>query len=41
MLKKRKFVIVAVSKENPKAFDYEAQGNVVNYDGHLQTITVK
>ncbi|MDR7209876.1 alpha-D-xyloside xylohydrolase [Flavobacterium piscis] len=41
MLKNRKFVIVPVSKENRKVFVYDAQGQVVNYDGHLQTITLK
>jgi alpha-D-xyloside xylohydrolase len=41
MLKNRKFVIIAVSKENRKAFVYDAQGQVVNYDRHLQTITLK
>ena len=41
MLKNRKFVIIAVSKENRKAFVYDAQGQVVNYDGHQQTITLK
>jgi alpha-D-xyloside xylohydrolase len=40
MLKNRKFVIVPVSKENPKAFVYDVQGQVVNYDGHLQTISL-
>jgi len=33
MLKNRKFVIIAVSKENRKAFVYDAQGQVVNCDG--------
>jgi alpha-D-xyloside xylohydrolase len=41
MLKNRKFVIVPVSKENHKAFVYDAQGQEVNYDGHSQTITLK
>jgi len=38
MLKERTFVIVSVSKENPKAFDPDAQGIEINYDGHGQTI---
>ncbi|MCW0484535.1 TIM-barrel domain-containing protein [Gaoshiqia sediminis] len=38
MLKERNFVIVPVSKENPKAFQPDAQGQTVHYDGHQQTI---
>jgi alpha-D-xyloside xylohydrolase len=41
MLKNRKFVIVPVSKENRKAFVYDAQGQEVNYNGKLQTIKLK
>jgi alpha-D-xyloside xylohydrolase len=41
MLKNRKFIIVSVDKENRKAFVYDAQGQVVNYDGHQQTIILK
>lgn len=38
MLKERTFVIVPVGKETPKAFDPDAKGIEVNYDGHEQTI---
>lgn len=41
MLKNRKFVIVPVSKEKGKAFVYDAPGQVVNYNGKSQTITLK
>ncbi|WP_339917160.1 TIM-barrel domain-containing protein [Yeosuana marina] len=41
MLKNRKFVIVTVSKESPKPFVYDVEGQDVYYDGHQQTITLK
>jgi len=41
MLKNRTFVIVTVSKDQPKAFTYDADGQNVSYDGHEQTITLK
>jgi alpha-D-xyloside xylohydrolase len=41
MIKNRKFVIVAVSKNKPQAFDYEAKGKEVSYDGHQQIIQLK
>lgn len=41
MLKNRKFVIIHVSKENTKAFVYDAKGQVINYDGHQQSIKIK
>jgi alpha-D-xyloside xylohydrolase len=41
MLKSRTFVIVTVSKNNAKAFNYDADGQTVVYDGHAQTITLK
>ncbi len=39
MLKERKFVIVPVSKENPKVFEPDAQGESVHYNG--QNLTIK
>ena len=33
MLKERTFVIVPVSKDNPKAFKFEAKGQEVKYNG--------
>ncbi|WP_308991029.1 TIM-barrel domain-containing protein [Mariniflexile litorale] len=41
MLKSRIFVIVPVSKENPKAFIYDAEGQTITYDGTEQTISLK
>ena len=41
MLKNRTFVIVPVSKDKPKAFNYDADGESVKYDGHKQVITLK
>jgi alpha-D-xyloside xylohydrolase len=41
MLKNRTFVIVTVSKDKPKAFNYDAEGQSVTYDGHKQIITLK
>ena len=41
MLENRKFVIVPVSKENPKAFTYDAAGQTINYNGSPQTIILK
>ncbi|MCD0464958.1 TIM-barrel domain-containing protein [Flavobacterium sp. ENC] len=41
MIKNRKFVIVAVSKENPKAFTYDAAGKEISYDGNQQTVKLK
>lgn len=38
MLKDRTFVIVPVSKENPKAFQPDAQGESVHYNGQKRTI---
>ncbi|QCX37640.1 DUF5110 domain-containing protein [Aureibaculum algae] len=38
MLKNRKFVIKTVSKENPNAFNYKAEGQTVAYNGELITI---
>lgn len=38
MLKNRKFIIVPVSKENPKPFIYDAKGQTINYNGNQQTI---
>lgn len=40
MLKERTFVIIPVSKENPKAFQPDGQGESVHYDGHKQTINL-
>lgn len=41
MLKNRTFVIVTVSKDKPKAFTYDAEGQTVNYDGREQKVTLK
>ncbi|WP_111307909.1 TIM-barrel domain-containing protein [Confluentibacter sediminis] len=41
MLKNRKFVIVSVSKENPKPFIFDAKGQEVTYNGQKQTIKLK
>ncbi|PAM91708.1 alpha-xylosidase [Flavobacterium sp. IR1] len=41
MLKNRKFIIVAVSKDKPQAFNYDAKGKEVNYDGKQQIISLK
>jgi alpha-D-xyloside xylohydrolase len=41
MIKNRKFVIVPVSKNKPQAFDYEAKGKEVTYDGQQQIIQLK
>lgn len=41
MLKSRTFEIVTVSKDKPKAFNYDAKGQSVTYDGRKQTITLK
>lgn len=41
MIQNRKFVIVAVSKENPKAFTYDATGKEISYDGNQQTVKLK
>lgn len=38
MLKERTFVIVPVSKNKTQGFKYDAQGQRVSYDGHMQTI---
>lgn len=40
MLKNRKFIIVTVSKENPKAFSYDAEGKTVIYNGNEITISL-
>ena len=41
MIKNRTFTIVTVSKDQPKAFTYDAQGQTVNYNGQKQTISLK
>ncbi|TRW26696.1 DUF5110 domain-containing protein [Flavobacterium zepuense] len=41
MIKNRTFTIVTVSKDKPKAFTYDAEGQTVNYNGQKQTITLK
>ncbi|MDI1255459.1 MAG: glycoside hydrolase family 31 protein [Flavobacterium sp.] len=41
MLKNRTFVIVPISKDKPKAFNYDADGQIVKYDGHKQVITLQ
>ncbi|QSB25642.1 TIM-barrel domain-containing protein [Flavobacterium sp. CLA17] len=41
MIKNRKFVIVAVSKDKPQAFTYDAAGKEISYDGNQQTIKLK
>ncbi|OXA90374.1 TIM-barrel domain-containing protein [Flavobacterium hercynium] len=41
MLKNRKFIIVAVSKDKPQAFNYDAKGKEINYDGKQQIISLK
>ncbi|WP_194768457.1 TIM-barrel domain-containing protein [Tamlana sp. I1] len=41
MLKNRKFIVVPVSKNTPKAFDYNAKGQEVDYDGQQQIIKLK
>lgn len=41
MIQNRKFVIVAVSKDNPKAFTYDAAGKEISYDGNQQTVKLK
>lgn len=41
MIKNRKFVIVPVSKNKPQAFDYEAKGKEVTYNGQQQIIQLK
>ncbi len=38
MLKHREFIIVPVSKGEPKPFNFNAKGKVVNYDGKEQVI---
>lgn len=38
MLEHRTFVIVPVSQESPQAFEYEAKGKRVSYDGKEQTV---
>jgi len=38
MLETRKFIIVTVNKDNPKAFEYDAVGISINYNGTKQTI---
>lgn len=38
MLKDRTFVIVTVSKDQPKAFDFDANGKSITYNGTEQTI---
>ncbi|MFG6685780.1 TIM-barrel domain-containing protein [Mariniflexile sp. HNIBRBA6329] len=41
MLQNRTFEIVTVSKENLKAFDFDAKGKTITYDGKKQTIHLK
>lgn len=41
MLRSRKFVIVAVGKDNPKAFRYDAYGQSVTYNGSEQVVIIK
>lgn len=41
MLKNRTFTIVTVSKDKPKAFNYDADGQNISYDGKEQTVTLK
>ena len=41
MLKNRTFVIVTVSKDRPKAFTYDAEGQTVIYDGREQKVILK
>nr|WP_315153430.1 TIM-barrel domain-containing protein [uncultured Flavobacterium sp.] len=41
MLKNRTFTIVTVSKDKPKAFNYEVEGQDISYDGHEQIVTLK
>ena len=41
MLKNRTFVIVTVSNDKPKPFDYDAEGLNVLYDGKEHKITLK
>lgn len=40
MIKNRTFTIVTVSKDKPKAFTYDAEGQTVNYNGQKQTVTL-
>ncbi len=41
MLKNRTFIVVPVSKEEPKPFQFDAQGMTVNYNGESQVISLK
>ena len=41
MLKNRTFTIVTVSKDKPKAFNYDADGQNISYDGKEQIVTLK
>lgn len=41
MIQNRKFVIVAVSKDKPQAFTYDATGKEISYDGNQQTVKLK
>lgn len=41
MIKNRKFVIVAVSKDKPQAFTYDADGKEISYDGNQQSVKLK
>ena len=38
MLKNRKFNIVKVSKENPRGYNRDTKGILVNYDGAKQVV---
>ena len=38
MLKQRKFIIVSVNKNQPKPFQYDAEGQTIHYNGQQQTI---
>ncbi|MFI1772381.1 TIM-barrel domain-containing protein [Thalassobellus citreus] len=38
MLSNRKFIVVAVNKDNPEAFEYDATGITIKYNGTKQTV---
>jgi alpha-D-xyloside xylohydrolase len=41
MSKNRAFIIVQVSKDSPKAFKYDAQGQIISYNGGKQAVKLK
>jgi alpha-D-xyloside xylohydrolase len=41
MLTNRTFIIVTISKDTPKAFNYDAEGQNVTYNGSEQTVVLK